>query len=68
MDAAQALIAIIGLVAAIVTYCLMRFPHMRRDEFRGFGAFSVAGAALGALCVFLFTLLLVLAQWGWQGG
>ena len=40
MDVAQVLIAIVGLGAAVTTYCLMRFPHMRREQFRHYGAVS----------------------------
>lgn len=34
MDLAQVLIAIIGLGAALVSFCLMRFPQYRRHLFR----------------------------------
>ncbi len=62
MDVAQVLIAIVGLGAAVTTYCLLRFPHMRREQFRHYGACSVAVSFLGALAVVLFCLLLLVAQ------
>jgi hypothetical protein len=66
MDPAQILIAVIGTVISIVTFYLMRYPHMRREPFNGFGAFSVGASAAGALAVLLFVMLLVLAQGAWQ--
>ncbi len=65
MDAAQVLIVIVGLGAAVTTYCLMRFPHMRREPFRHYGAFSAVVSFLGALAVLLFCLLLLIAQNTW---
>jgi len=65
MDAAQVLIAIVGLGAAVTTYCLMRFPHMRRERFRHYGAFSIAVSVLGALTVLLFCLALLILQNAW---
>lgn len=37
MNAAQILITIVGLVIAVVTFCLLRFPHTRRPQFRQYG-------------------------------
>lgn len=66
MDVAQVLIAIVGLGAAVTAYCLMRFPHMRRDRFRYYGAFSIAASVLGALAVLLFSLALLILQNAWR--
>ncbi len=65
MDLAQVLIAIVGMGASVTTYCLMRFPHMRRDRFRQYGAFSIAWSCFGALAVLCFCLLLLIAQSAW---
>ena len=46
--------AIVGLGAAVTAYCPMLFPHMRRERFRHYGAFSIAVSVLGALAVLLF--------------
>ena len=67
MSAAEILIAVVGVSASITTYALMRFPHTRREQFRGFGTCSVAASAAGALAVLLFSLVLVWAQRSWQG-
>ncbi len=68
MDLAQVLIAIVGLGAAVTTYCLMRFPHMRSERFRRYGAFSIAVSVLGALAVLLFCLALLILQNAWRVG
>jgi hypothetical protein len=66
MDSAKVLIAVIGLIASIVTFWLMRFPRYRREQFRHYGAFSVTASLFAALAVLLFCLLLLLAQSAWQ--
>ncbi len=63
---AQAFIAVIGLVAAIVTFCLMRFPGYRRPQFRQYGAFSILASLLGAAVILTLVVLMVLAQGAWQ--
>ena len=68
MDVAQVLIAIVGLGAAVTTYCLMRFPHMRRERFSHYGAVSIAVSVLGALAVLLFCLALLILQNAWRVG
>ncbi len=66
MDIAQVLIAIVGFGAAVTTYCLMRFPHMRRAPFRRYPACSVLVSALAALVVLCLALLVLIAQYAWQ--
>lgn len=66
MDVAQVLIAIAGFGAAVTTYCLMRFPHMRREPFRQYPACSVLISALAALVVLCLSLLVLIAQYAWQ--
>ncbi len=66
MDLAQVLIAIVGLGASVTTYCLMRFPHMRREPFRHYAACSILISCLGALAVLCFSLLVLIAQYAWQ--
>jgi len=67
MDVAQVLIAIVGMSASVTTYCLMRFPHMRRDRFKPYGAFSVLVSCLGALAVLCLCLLVLIVHNAWQG-
>ncbi|MBA5870361.1 MAG: hypothetical protein GDA68_10250 [Nitrospira sp. CR2.1] len=66
MDLARVLMAIVGMGASVTTYCLMRFPHMRREQFRQYGACSIAWSCAGALIVLCFCLLLLIAQSVWQ--
>jgi heme/copper-type cytochrome/quinol oxidase subunit 4 len=66
MDVAEVLIAIVGLVASVTTYCLMRFPHMRREPFRRYAACSVLVSSLAALAVLCLSLLVLIAQYAWQ--
>lgn len=66
MTSAQVLIAVIGLGAAIITFCLMRFPHYRREPFRRYGAFSVTTSLIGAAFILALCVLMVLAQGAWQ--
>lgn len=66
MDVAEVLIAIVGLVASVTTYCLMRFPHMRREPFRQYAACSVLVSSLAALAVLCLSLLVLIAQYAWQ--
>jgi uncharacterized membrane protein YeaQ/YmgE (transglycosylase-associated protein family) len=65
MNAAQVLITIVGLVTAIVTFYLLRFPHARRPQFRQYGAFSLATSLVGAAVVLAFCLLLAYLQGIW---
>ena len=62
MDAAQMLIGVIGLAASIVTFCLLRFPRVRRAQFRQYGSYSLGFSLLGATAVLVFTVLMILAQ------
>jgi hypothetical protein len=66
MDVAQVLIAIVGCGASVTTYCLMRFPHMRREPFRRYPACSVLISSLAALAVLCLCLLALIAQYAWQ--
>jgi multisubunit Na+/H+ antiporter MnhB subunit len=55
MNAARALVLIVVAVASVVVYLLMRRPEMRRPQFQGGRAFSVAvslGCAVAVVVVF----------------
>jgi hypothetical protein len=66
MNLAQMLIAVIGLGAAIATFCLMRFPQYSREQFRGYGTFSVTASLIGAAGILALCILIVLAQGVWH--
>lgn len=66
MDSAQALIGVIGVTATIVTFCLLRFPRVRRPPFRHYGACSLWLSLAGAALVLALTVLMMLAQGAWH--
>jgi uncharacterized membrane protein YeaQ/YmgE (transglycosylase-associated protein family) len=66
MNPAQLLISVIGLIAALATFCLMRFPHTRRDPFSQYGAFSFIASLGGAAIILLLCALMVWSQGAWQ--
>ena len=61
MSAAQWLIAIVGLVASVSTFALMRFPEHRREQYRG-RPFSMAASLVSAAIVLAACLVMVWAQ------
>jgi hypothetical protein len=64
---AQIFIGFIGLMIAISTFCLMRYPRFRRPQFRESGAFSIGKSLLGASVVLLIIALMMLVQGIWEG-
>jgi hypothetical protein len=62
MDAAQMFIGVIGLAATIVTFCLLRFPRVRRAPFRQYRSCSLGFSVLGATAILVLTVLMILAQ------
>ena len=61
MSAAQLLIVIVGLGASFSTFVLMRFPHHRREQYRG-QPFSIAASLIAAAVVLAVCLAFALAQ------
>ena len=61
MSPAQLLIGIVGLVASITTFMLMRFPHHRREQYRG-EPFSIAASVAGAAVILALCMAFVWAQ------
>ena len=62
MDAEQILLALVGAVASFMTFCLMRFPQMRRQRFRPYGPFSFTASAFGAFAIFMMSALMACTQ------
>ncbi|MGE5711694.1 MAG: hypothetical protein ACM34B_16070 [Nitrospira sp.] len=62
MSLAQVLMAVIGLGASITTFCVLRFPSCRREQFRQFRAASFMEAILGAAVILVLCVLMLLAQ------
>jgi hypothetical protein len=56
------LLALIGIGTSIMTFCLMRFPHVRRPQFQAYGPFSLTASFVGALAIFVISLLMVSTQ------
>ncbi|MFN0059750.1 MAG: hypothetical protein ACKVX7_14930 [Planctomycetota bacterium] len=61
MSAAQLLILVVGLVASMSAFVLMRFPQHRRAQYRG-APFSLRASLVVAAFVLALCLVLVLAQ------
>ncbi|MBF0119121.1 MAG: hypothetical protein HQK79_09820 [Desulfobacterales bacterium] len=60
---AKILILTVGLVASIVVFLIMRFPQLRRAEFRNRKRFSTIQSSIcAALMSFLFMILAMLQQ------
>ena len=58
MNVLKILLLVVGVVASVVVFLLMRYPGMRREQFRRGRAFSVRNSALGALAVLaVFSLI-----------
>jgi uncharacterized membrane protein YeaQ/YmgE (transglycosylase-associated protein family) len=66
MSLAQVLIAVIGLGASITTFCVLRFPSCRREQFRQFRVCSFVESILGAAVILVLCVLMLLAQGAWQ--
>jgi hypothetical protein len=66
MDADQVLLALIGVGASFMTYCLMRFPRTRRSQFQRYGPFSLTASFFGALTILFISALTVYAQAVWH--
>lgn len=62
MDLAQVLIGVIGLGASIATFCLLRFPHVRRPRFRRYRAYSFGLSLLGAMIILTLCVLMMVVQ------
>lgn len=60
MNVAQLLATFIGTAASIITFCVMRFPHYRRPQFRTWRACSLLESLAGAGFVFAWIVFLIL--------
>lgn len=67
MSAAQWLIASVGLLLAVTTFMLMRFPHHRREQYRG-RPFSIGISLLAAALMLTLCLMFVWAQGQFEAG
>lgn len=66
MDSDHILLSLVGAVASFTTFCLMRFPYMRRPQFQRYGPFSLVASFFGALAIFFISALAVYAQAVWH--
>lgn len=62
MDTAYILLALVGAAASFMTFCLMRFPHIRRARFQPSGAFSFLASFSTAFVIFFISVLAVYVQ------
>jgi len=66
MDVVYILLALTGAGASFMTFCLMRFPHVRRKQFQPSGPFSLLASFSTALVIFFISVLAVYAQAVWH--
>lgn len=66
MDAVYILLALMGASASFITFCLMRFPHIRRARFQPAGPFSFLVSFSIAVVIFFVSVLAVYAQAVWH--
>ncbi len=62
MDSDLILLSLIGAGAAFTTFCLMRFPQMRRSQFQPYGPFSFTASCFGALSILFVSAVMVYAH------
>jgi hypothetical protein len=61
MSAAEWMIGTICTVASIITFVLMRYPHHRREQYRG-EPFSLAVSLIAAALVLALGVIFIFAQ------
>ena len=66
MDATYILLALTGAGASFSTFCVMRFPHIRRARFQPSGAFSFIASFSTAFVIFFMSVLAVYAHAVWR--
>ncbi len=66
IDSGHILLILLGAGSSFITFCLMRFPHMRRPQFQSYGPFSLTASFLGALLILLVSVLVVSAEAMWH--
>jgi len=62
MELAYILLTLMGAAASFITFCLMRFPRIRRTRFQPSGPFSLLASFSTAFAVFFISVLAVYAQ------
>ncbi len=66
METVCILLALMGAAASFITFCLMRFPHIRRARFQPSGPFSFLASFSTAFVIFSISVLAVYAQAIWH--
>ncbi|HMS84758.1 MAG TPA: hypothetical protein PKD12_13990 [Nitrospira sp.] len=62
MDVIYMLLALLGAGTSFMTFCLMRFPRIRRTRFQPSGPFSFLASFSTAFVIFFISVLAVYAQ------
>ena len=65
MDSEHILLILLGAGSSFVTFCLMRFPHMRRPPFQSYGPFSLTASFLGAFLILVASVFMACAPAVW---
>ena len=66
MDSEHILLILLGAGSSFVTFCLMRFPHMRRPPFQSYGPFSLTASFLGAFLILVASVFMACAPAMWH--
>ncbi len=65
MDSEHILLILLGAGSSFMTFCLMRFPHMRRPPFQSYGPFSLTASFLGAFLILVVSVFMACAPGLW---
>lgn len=66
MDSGHILLTLLGAGSSFITFCLMRFPHMRRAPFQSYGPFSLTASFLSALLILMASIFIACAPAMWH--
>jgi hypothetical protein len=66
MDTAYILLTLTGAAASFTTFCVMRFPRIRRARFQPSGPFSLLVSFSTAVAIFFISVLAAYAQAVWH--
>jgi hypothetical protein len=66
MDSGHILLTLLGAGSSFITFCLMRFPYMRRPPFQSYGPFSLTVSFLGAFLILVASVFMACAPAMWH--
>ena len=66
LDSGHILLTLLGAGSSFITFCLMRFLHMRRPPFQSYGPFSLTASFLGAFLILAASVFMACAPAMWH--